>query len=154
PLPPRAAPARAPEIHPAPAVEADAFQLEKILLHPGPEAVAMAAAAGGIDHPLPRHVVDERPAERTERHAHGAGATRLPEDGRDLAVGHDLAARDAADDAVHQAVEGRRAVVVAAALHGWSTSACAGASVPANGCPSPAPSLDISTTPPTSTWTR
>jgi hypothetical protein len=45
--------------------------------------------------------------ERAERRPDGARAARLAEDRRHLPVGHDLAARDAADEAVDEATEGR-----------------------------------------------
>ena len=56
--------------------------------------------------------MEERPAERTKRRSDGARGARLTEDRRDLPVGHDLAARNAADEAVDEATE-RRARAVA-----------------------------------------
>ena len=66
----------------------------------------MRASPGRVDHPLPRHALDERSAERAERDADGAGTARLPEYGGDLPVGHHLAARHAPYEAVHEAMWG------------------------------------------------
>jgi hypothetical protein len=91
------------------AVEADSLSLEELALDVRPEAVAVAATARGVDDALPRHQVEERCAEHAERRSHWPRRARLPEYGRDLAVGHDLAARDSAHEPIDEAVEGRRA---------------------------------------------
>src|SRR4029077_2109423 len=86
-------PARPLQVHPASAIEADPFAREEIALHLGPESVTMAAAPGGADDTLPGHDVEERPAERAERHADGPRGARPAEDGGDLPVRHHLPAR-------------------------------------------------------------
>src|SRR5262245_25382529 len=68
----------------------------------------MAAAARGVDDPLPGNQMKQRRPERAERHPDGPRAARLTEDRRDLAVGDDLAARHATHDAVHEPGERRR----------------------------------------------
>src|SRR3989442_12417062 len=89
-------------------VEANPLALEELALDVGPEAVAMAAAAGRVDDALPGHEVDHRTAQCAQRHAHRPCAARLPEDGGDLPVGDDPAARDATDDPIDQADRGAR----------------------------------------------
>ena len=161
-------PASAREVHPARVVETHPFSLEEIALHVGPEAIAMAAATGGADDPLPGHAVQLRTVERAERHA---DRTRRPWPSGNrchLPVGHDASPWDASHDAIDDAVEERRAGGAAArrswsdvrptrrekiAPHGRMTTACAGASSPAHGPPSPTPSLAISTMPCASTRT-
>src|SRR2546425_1059543 len=51
---PRPRPAHALQVDPAVAIEAQPLALEKLALNVGPEAVPMAAAAGGGDDALPR----------------------------------------------------------------------------------------------------
>jgi len=89
-------------------VEANPLALEELALYVGPEAVPMAAPAGRVDDALPGHEVEQRTAQRAQRHAHRPRAARLPEDGGDLPVRDHPAARDATDDPIDQTVEGRR----------------------------------------------
>ncbi len=107
PFPSRSRPARRPQVHSSAGVEADAFLFQSLALDVRPEAVAMRAPSSGIDHAVPRHALDERSAQGAERDADGTCTARLPENRRDLPVRHHLAAGDAADETIDEAIEGR-----------------------------------------------
>src|SRR5262249_56264845 len=88
-------PARAPEVDLAGAVEGHHLAFQQVALDGRAQAVAMAAAARGVDDTLPGNQMKQRRSERAERHPDCPRAARLPEDRRDLAVGDDLAAWNA-----------------------------------------------------------
>src|SRR5437870_3542459 len=58
-------------------VEANPLALEELALDVGPEAVPMAAPAGRVDDALPGHEVEQRTAQRAQRHAHRPRAVQI-----------------------------------------------------------------------------
>lgn len=112
------APAGVREIDFAALIESNPFLLEQLPLGVGPEPTPIDAPAGRAHDSLPRHSVERRATQNTQRHPDGTGVMGPTEHGRNLAVRHHLSLRYARHEPVHQTVE-RRWFVTAAFGRLW-----------------------------------